>query len=114
MHCQPEAPWRKSVLCLQLSQYAYYVARVPGQRTGKCFDLFANHVDTTIVTGVQLQHHLAHVFAAIDPTGECENSRGLAGSGRAIEEEVRETLLLSAYIQIQCFFQVIHWLRQND
>jgi hypothetical protein len=60
--------------------------------TGKRLDLFSDNVDTTVVTGVQLQHHLPHVFFAIYPSRESENSRSLSGSGRSVEKEMWQAL----------------------
>jgi hypothetical protein len=60
--------------------------------TGKSLDLFSDNVDSTIITGVQFQHHLPHIFLAVYPPRECENSRGLAGTGRSIEKEMRQAL----------------------
>lgn len=57
--------------------------------TGKSLDLFSDDINATIITGVQLQHHLPHILGAIYPSCEGEDGRGLAGSGRSIQEKMR-------------------------
>ena len=37
---------------------------------GECLDLLADHVDASVIGGIELKHHLAHVGGAIDSTGE--------------------------------------------
>lgn len=53
---------------------------------GKGLDLLAHNVDTTVVGGVQLEHHLAHVGGAIDSSGKGENGGCFTGSGRTVEK----------------------------
>lgn len=80
--------------------------------TGKCLDLFADHVDTTIVTGIQLQHHLPQVFLAIYPPSERKDGRSFTGTGGTIEKEMRETLEDPLKSIIDSCAPVIHWRRQ--
>jgi len=39
------------------------------RRTCKRLDLLAYHIDTSIVAGVELEDHLAHILGAIDSSG---------------------------------------------
>lgn len=59
-------------------------------RAGERLDLLAHDVDTTVVGGVELEHHLAHVGGAVDAACESEDGGCLAGTGRAVEEEMGE------------------------
>lgn len=61
-------------------------------------DLLAHHVDTSVVRGVELQHHLPHVVFAIDAPGEGQDGRGLARSRRAVEEEMRESVRIDKLV----------------
>lgn len=54
------------------------------ERTGKRLDLFSDDVNATVITGIQLQHHLSHILRAVYPPCKGKHSRGFAGSGRAI------------------------------
>jgi len=54
--------------------------------------LFSYNLDTSIIRSVQLEHHLPHIFRAIDSPRECQNSGSLSGARRAVEEEVGEAV----------------------
>lgn len=36
--------------------------------TGKSLDLFANNVNSSVVTGIEFQHHLSHVLGPVYPS----------------------------------------------
>lgn len=36
--------------------------------TGKSLDLFADNINAPVVTGVQFQYHLSHVFGPVYPS----------------------------------------------
>lgn len=57
--------------------------------TGKCLDLLSNDVDSSIITGVQLKHHLAHVLIAVYSSRQSQNCRCLPRPWRSIEQQVR-------------------------
>lgn len=57
---------------------------------GKRLDLFPHNIDTSIVGSIQLQHLLPYILCAVDLSCECENSRRFTGTGRTVEEKVRE------------------------
>jgi hypothetical protein len=42
---------------------------IAGLLTRESLDLFSNNVNSSIVTCVEFQHHLSHVFGAIYPSG---------------------------------------------
>ena len=54
--------------------------------------MLAHNVDATVVGSVEFEDLLAHVFGAVDLAREGEDGGGFAGAGRAVEEEVRETV----------------------
>jgi hypothetical protein len=55
---------------------------------GEGLDLLAHDVDATVVGGIELEHHLAHVLGTVDATGEGEDGRRLACARRAVEQQV--------------------------
>lgn len=57
--------------------------------TGKSLDLLAHNIDTSIVTGVELQHHLSHILVPIDASCQSQYSGGLAGAWGTIEKKMR-------------------------
>lgn len=59
---------------------------------GSDLDLSAHDVNASIVRCVELQRHVGHVLA-VELLGHGEDGRGLAGAGRAVEEEVGEAVL---------------------
>ena len=61
-------------------------------RAGESLDLLSYYVNTTVVRGVELKHHLAHVFVAIDSASQGQHRRSLSGSGRAIEQKMGQPL----------------------
>ena len=59
-----------------------------GALTCKCLDLFSNYLDTSVVTGIELEDHLPHVLVAIYPPCQREDCGCLARSGRPVEEKM--------------------------
>ena len=65
---------------------------------GKGLDLLAHNVDTTVVGGVQLEHHLAHVGGAIDSSGKGENGGCFTGTGGTVEKEMGESVRIDEFV----------------
>lgn len=61
-------------------------------RARKRLDLLADHVNATVVRGVELQHHLPHVGGAVDTPGQGEDGGRLSRAGRSVEEEMWEAV----------------------
>lgn len=41
--------------------------------TGKRLDLLSDNINATVITGIELQHHLPHILAAIYTPSERED-----------------------------------------
>ena len=65
---------------------------------GKSLDLLAHNVDTTVVGGVQLEHHLAHVGGAIDSSGKGKDGGCFAGTGRTVEKQMGESVRVDEFV----------------
>lgn len=65
---------------------------------GKGLDLLAHNVDTTVVGGVQLEHHLAHIGGAIDSSSEGKNGGCFTGTGRTVEKEMGESVRVDEFV----------------
>ena len=61
-------------------------------RRCKCFDLFADNLDTSIIRSIQLEDLLADVMSPINMPRQRKNCRGFAGSRRPIEKQMGKSL----------------------
>ena len=61
-------------------------------RRCKCFDLFTDNFDTSIVRSIQLEDLLANVMSPINMPCQRKNRRGFAGPRRPIEKQMGKSL----------------------
>jgi hypothetical protein len=60
--------------------------------------LFAHDIDASVVGGIELQDHLAHVVVAVDVAGEGEDGGGFTRAGGSVEEEVGEAVGFDEFV----------------
>ena len=83
-------------------------------RTRKSLDLLANYVNASVITSVEFQHHLSHVFTPIYPPCQRQNRGCFPGSWRSIEKQMRQTLTIiqSHGIEYRVGRKGIHCIRR--
>lgn len=64
----------------------------------KCLDLLAHDINATIVGGVELEDHLAHVVGAVDSTGKGKYGGSLSCSRRAVKEEMWQAICVDEFV----------------
>ena len=54
--------------------------------TAKTLNLVSDHIDTPVVTGIQLESHMLVVFRSVDFFGDRQHAGGLTGPWRSVKQ----------------------------